>query len=208
MEFRDVVRRRHMVRSYTPDPVDPVVVDRMLAHAQRAPSAGFSQGWAFLVLDTPDDVHRFWNASTPDDRPVALDKWIRGMRRAPVVIVPLSSEAIYRRRYAEPDKQRSAQAEGPWPIPYWHVDAGMAALLILQTAVDERLGACFFGITADRIPVLRHEFGIPDDYTPVGAITVGHDDGSTTVSGSPRTRPRRPFEEVVHRGRWTSHPSS
>ena len=42
------------------EPVDPAVVDRMLEHATRAPSAGFSQGWAFLVLDTADDVALFW----------------------------------------------------------------------------------------------------------------------------------------------------
>ena len=208
MEFRDVVRLRHMVRSYAPDPVDPAVVDRMLAHAQHAPSAGFSQGWAFLVLDAPDDVRRFWDATTPPDRAAAPDGWMRGMTRAPVVIVPLSSEAAYRRRYAEPDKARAGQAEGPWAVPYWHVDVGMAALLILQTAVDEGLGACFFGITADRVPVLRREFGIPEEYAPVGAITVGHDDGTAAVSGSPRTRPRRPFDEVVHRGGWTASPSA
>ena len=50
MEFREVVRRRRMVRRYADEPVDPAVVDRMLEHAQRAPNAGFSQGWAFLVL--------------------------------------------------------------------------------------------------------------------------------------------------------------
>ena len=48
MEFTEVVRRRRMVRRYSPDPVDPATLDRMLAHAVRAPSAGFSQGWAYL----------------------------------------------------------------------------------------------------------------------------------------------------------------
>ena len=56
MEFQDVVRRRRMIREYADTPVDPAVVDRALANAVRAPSAGFSQGWAFLVLDQPDDV--------------------------------------------------------------------------------------------------------------------------------------------------------
>jgi nitroreductase len=62
--------------------VDPAIVDRMLANAMRAPSAGFSQGWAFMVLDQPDDVSRFWGAtSTYDgDEP---DTWLRGMMTAP-----------------------------------------------------------------------------------------------------------------------------
>ena len=48
-----MVRRRRMVRDYDPDrPVPADVRERLLAHALRAPSAGFSQGWAFLVLET------------------------------------------------------------------------------------------------------------------------------------------------------------
>ena len=75
MEFADVVRRRKMVRNYTDEPVDPAVVDRALANAVRAPSAGFSQGWGFLVLDTPDDVRRYWAATADDlDDP---DEWLQ-----------------------------------------------------------------------------------------------------------------------------------
>ena len=68
MEFSEVVRRRRMVRNYSSEPVDPEVVDRILARAQRAPSAGFSQGFAFLVLDTPEDVRRFWEATADEAR--------------------------------------------------------------------------------------------------------------------------------------------
>ncbi len=53
MEFQDVVRSRRMIRSYADRPVDPPVVERLLSNAVRAPSAGFTQGWAFLVLDSP-----------------------------------------------------------------------------------------------------------------------------------------------------------
>ena len=73
MEFRDVVRKRHMVRDYDPDrPVPPEVRERLLEHATRAPSAGFSQGWAFLVLETPEERDRFWTATTGDGPPDAF----------------------------------------------------------------------------------------------------------------------------------------
>ena len=68
MEFRDVVRRRRMVRNYDPDrPVPPEVRERILEHAIRAPSAGFSQGWAFLVLEELADRDRFWQVATPQE---------------------------------------------------------------------------------------------------------------------------------------------
>jgi nitroreductase len=198
MEFRDVVRRRRMVRRYAPDPVDPAAVDRMLEHAQRAPNAGFSQGWAFLVLDTPDDVALFWESTGAD--PDTHNSWLDGMRTAPVVIVPLACKDAYLDRYAEDDKGWADRSEDRWPVPYWYVDTGMASLLILQTAVDEGLGACFFGIPGEHTDRFRAAFGIPADHVPVGAITVGHRLADTGAKGSPARRGRR--TNLVHRGRW------
>ena len=126
MEFQDVVRRRKMVRSYSTEPVDPAVVDLALHNATRAPNAGFSQGWAFLVLDTPDDVGLFWSLTADDvDHP---DAWLAGMMRAPVVILPCSSKAAYLRRYAEADKGWADQDEARWPKPFWDMDTAMASL--------------------------------------------------------------------------------
>jgi nitroreductase len=204
MEFQDVVRRRRMIRRYDPDrPVDEEVVDRMLANAVRAPSAGFSQGWAFLVLDRADDVARFWAATSPggpeDGEPSG---WLRGMQTAPLVVVPLSHKDAYLDRYAQPDKGWTDRDEARWPVPYWHIDTGMASLLILQTAVDEGLGACFFGIPPERIAAFREEFAVPESYTPIGAITVGHRVDDAGAKGSPTRRARRTPAEVVHRGGW------
>jgi nitroreductase len=200
MEFQDVVRRRRMVRSYTTEPVDPAVLDRVLANATRAPNAGFSQGWGFLVLDTPADVRRYWTATA--DAIEDPDEWLRGMMRAPVVVVPCSSKAAYLRRYAEPDKGWTDMDEARWPVPFWHMDAAMASLLILQTAVDAGLGGCFFGIPPQRVAALREEFAIPDAFDPVGAITVGHPTDERGAAGSPARRPRKDLGEVVHRGSW------
>jgi nitroreductase len=201
MEFQDVVRRRKMVRSYTDEPVDPAFVDRALANAQRAPSAGFSQGWGFLVLDTPDAVRAFWTATSDDVE--APDRWLRGMMRAPVVVVPCSSKAAYLDRYAEPDKGWTDRDEARWPVPYWHVDAGMASLLVLQTAVDAGLGACFFGVPPERVDRVRQAFAIPDRFDPIGAITLGRPATTGGAQGSPSKRPRRDHDDVVHRGRWS-----
>lgn len=199
MDFAEVVRRRRMVRSYTDEPVEPAAVDRILARALRAPSAGFSQGWAFLLLDDPFSVTAFWLATTSPGQDI--DTWLAGMRRAPVVIVPLAHKNAYLARYAEPDKGWTDRDESRWPVPYWLIDTGMAALLMLLTTVDEGLGACFFGIPPDRTAAFRAAFGVPDDHEPIGAITVGHP-AAETVRGSAATRPRRGLDEVVHRGRW------
>lgn len=204
MEFTDVVRRRRMVRQYTDAAVSPEVVDRMLHHAVRAPNAGFTQGWAFLVLDTPDDVARFWEVTSPGDGPTS--SWVQGMATAPVVIVVLTSREAYIDRYAAPDKGWADRAEERWSAPHWHVDAGMAALLILQTAVDEGLGACFFGVPPTRVDAFRAAYGVPETFAPTGAITVGHPAPEAAVRGSVTRRRRKSIGEVVHRGRWGADP--
>jgi len=199
MEFTEVVRRRRMVRNYSSEPVAPETVDRILAQAQRAPSAGFSQGFAFLVLDTPEDVQRFWDATADStDDP---DPWLRGMTTAPVVVVPLSHKDAYLDRYAEPDKGWTDRDEARWPVPYWHVDTGMASMLLLLAAVDEGLGACFFGIPPHRTDAFRGAFGVPATHTPIGAVTLGHRTADPGPRGSAR-RGRHPLEEVVHRRQW------
>jgi len=198
MDFQDVVDRRRMTRSYSTDPVDRAVVDRALRNAVRAPSAGFSQGWAFLVLDTPDDVRRYWEASADTEHP---DAWLDGMMRAPVIVIPCSSKKAYLDRYAEPDKGWTDRDEARWPQPFWDLDTAMASMLILQTVVDEGLGALFFGIPPEADAAVREAFGIPDDHDPVGAITIGHP-APGGATGSAKRRSRRPMDEVVHRGRW------
>jgi nitroreductase len=203
VQFQDVVDRRRMVRNYREDPVDPAIVDRALRNATHAPSAGFSQGWGFLVLDTPADVRRWWQVTTDADDLADPDDWLTGMMRAPVVIVPCSSKTTYLRRYAEQDKGWVDQDEAHWPVPFWHMDAAMASLLILQTAVDAGLGACFFGIPVEKEAAVRAAFGIDADFDPVGVITLGHRTGDTGSAGSPARRRRRALDDVVHRGRWS-----
>jgi len=198
MEFQDVVRRRRMVRNYTDEPLPAGTLDRLLDNAVRAPSAGFSQGWAFLVLEGRADTDRFWSAVFPAGERESFAH--QGIFRAPAIIVPLSSKDAYLDRYAEPDKGWTDRDETRWPVPYWDIDTGMAALLILQTAVDVGLGALFFGVFPARMAAFRSAFDVPPTFTPIGAITVGHpapDTPSPSLS-----RGRRPSADVVHRGSW------
>jgi nitroreductase len=188
VEFQQVVRRRHMVRRFTSEPVPQPSVDRILASAVRGPSAGFCQGQAFLVL-TGDHLPRFWAHAGEATYP--------SVQTAPLVIVPLSWKQTYIDQYAQQDP--SWADESRWPMPFWHLDTAMAALLILLTAVDEGLGAVYFGIVDHETRALRAEFGIPDDHQPIGAIAIGHDGETGRASLASR---RRPLAELIHYGRW------
>lgn len=201
MELRQVVRQRRMVRAFDPDrPVSRAVVDRVLRHAVRAPSAGFSQGWDFVVLSRESDRARFWASTTdPDAEP---DRWLRGVSSAPVLVLCCSDPQAYLSRYAEPDKGWADRDVARWPVPYWDVDNGMAAMLMLLTAVDECLGALYFGVPPQRQDEVKDGFGIPPDRRIVGVVALGHPAQDQGARGSARTRPRRPLTEVAHDGRF------
>lgn len=216
VELTEAVRRRRMVRSYDPDrPVPVAELRRLVALAARAPSAGSAQGWDFLVLAEPEGVARYWAATAPGRRDgSAPDAWLRGMRTAPALVVCWSREDAYRERYAAPDKAAGTHAPADlaerWPVPYWHVDTGMAAMTLLLGAVDAGLGACFFGVPTGRVAALRAAFGVPADRTPVGVVSLGHPApppapptaGAPGAGGRPGRPGRRPLEEVAHLGRF------
>lgn len=219
VELGDAVRRRRMVRRYDPHRlVPPGMVRQLLEFAIRAPSAGFSQGWDFVVLQDPDDRARFWTATTapdigadaaPDSDPHAEpDHWLRGMQSAPVLVLCLSDPGRYLDRYAEPDKGWADRSLTRWPVPYWDVDTGMAALLILLGSVDAGLGGCFFGVPADRHAEVRETFGIPNDRRIVGVVSLGYPaPGDGQRGSSSLRRGRRPVDEVAHQGRFGVRPS-
>jgi nitroreductase len=191
MEFQEVVRLRRMVRTFTDEPVPQAALDRILGNALRGPSAGFSQGQAFLVLTDASDRERFWAVAGAAIDPSA--------QTAPLVVVPMSCKRMYLDRYAQPDKGWTDKDESRWPVPFWHIDTGMAALLILQTAVDEGLGAVYFGIVPQAVARFRSAFQVPDDHEPIGAIAIGYD--GETEKRNLRSR-RRNLDDLVHYGRW------
>jgi nitroreductase len=197
MEFRAVVRRRKMVRNFQARPIDPEVVRRILDTANRGPSAGFSQGYAFLTFEGPEETRRFWEAAFPggeNDR-------MPGLRNADLIVVPLASKKIYLDRYAEPDKGWTDRDESRWPAPYWTIDTGFAAMLILLAAVEEGLGALFFGVfPPEHVPLFLRTFGVPPEYEAIGAIAIGYPAVDTIQSSAKRGR--RPLDQVVHRGKW------
>lgn len=198
MELRDAIRARRMVRAYDPDrPVPDEVVDRLLDHAIRAPSAGFTQGWDFVVL-RDQALARFWETTTYGVG--TPDSWLRGMRTAPLLVLCLSDPQRYERRYDEPDKARPGEPRMSWPVPYWDVDTGMAAMLMLLTAVDAGLGACFFGIPEARHTAVHEAFAIPADRRLVGVVSVGHP-APDRRSPSLR-RGRRGVADVAHEGEF------
>ena len=184
-----------MVRRFDPRPLPADALDRILHSATRGPSAGFSQGLDLLLLEGPEAVRDFWRA-TADPRfgkPYST-------ATPPVLVLVLSDKQAYLDRYGEPDKAGlGMDTEEGWPVPYWDMDAAMAVMLMLLTAVDEGVGA-WRGVPRRRgapprprraaRPAARRGRGprLPGGRRPPGRL-------------GPHPPPPA-GDQVVHRGRW------
>lgn len=196
-----------MIRAFTGEPLAAGTAERLLKAASRAPSAGFSQGYSFLVLEGNEQSAPLWEmlyeSETSENATEDADPaQVTALSTAPLVIVPLAGKDVYLDRYAQPGKGWTDRDEARWPVPYWYIDTGFAALLILLTVVDEGLGAVFFGLPPENMADFRTQYGVPDQWMPIGAIAIGYPDPAADPVPPARASDRKSLDELVHRGRW------
>jgi len=196
MEFRDTVLKRRMVRNFADKPVDPEIIDRILELTRHAPSAGFTQGQSFIVVTRPE--LRKAIADTCEEEEYVQRGFAPFISKAPVLLIPCTSETAYHRRYQEADKVNQDGTEIIWPVPYWFMDIGCAVMIALLAAIDEGLVTAFVG--SKDLDRLRSLLNIPAVVTPVGVIAVGY--RAPDILSPSLKRGRKPDEEYVHRESW------
>lgn len=198
MDFKDVARKRRSIRRYAPTLPDPTLVDELIDVARRAPTAGFSQGVDFLVIDDPGDMAAFWRLTAPPDEAEATDT----DGDPPMVVIVWSDPQRYLDRYSAEDKiDFGLDKAEAWPVRFWDVDAGMAAMQLQMAAVNEGLATWFFGIAFGEADV-RERFGVPPDRMLAGVVGLGFRDQEEIPTGSGTTRRRRPLHQQLHRNGW------
>ena len=196
MEFRDVVLKRRMVRNFADRPVDPATIDRILDLTRHAPSAGFTQGQSFIVVTNPETKKAI--AVTCEEDEYVQRGFAPFISRAPVLLIPCTSESAYHRRYQEADKVNEDGSEIEWPVPYCFLDIGCAVMIALLAAIDEGLVTAFAG--SKDLAAFRAVLGIPPEVTPVGVIALGY--RAPDIPSPSLKRGRKADEEYIHRERW------
>jgi nitroreductase len=196
MEFRDVVLKRRMVRNFADQLVDPGIVDRILELTRHAPSAGFTQGQSFIVITNPETKKAI--AATCEEEEYVKRGFAPFISKAPVLLVPCTSEAAYHRRYQEADKVNEDGSEIEWPVPYWFMDIGCAVMIALLAAIDEGLASAFAG--SKDLDTLRALLDMPEEVTPVGVIALGY--RAQDIPSPSLKRGRKTDEDYVHREHW------
>lgn len=197
MEFAEVVMKRRAVRRFEEGGVEREVIERIARLAQRTPSAGFSQGQRLVVVTEPSRRREVARIYGEDEYEPLFGPWVS---ECAAQFIPCVSEAIYHRRYHEPDKLQEDGSEIDWPIPYWWVDVGATMQNVMLAAVDEGLGCGFIGGAADAIEELKRYLGVPAEFSPIGVMPVGRP--LPDVRSPSLKRGWVPFEEFARFEGW------
>ena len=196
MELKDAVLKRRMVRNFADKPVDRQIIDRIVDLTRHAPSAGFTQGQAFIVVTRPELKKAI--ADTCQEEEYVVRGFAPFISKAPVLLIPCTSEAAYHRRYQEADKVNEDGTEIVWPVPYWFMDIGCAVMIALLASIDEGLVTAFVG--SKDLDTLRSLLNMPAEVTPVGVIAVGY--RAADVPSPSLKRGRKPDQDYVHYESW------
>jgi nitroreductase len=195
MEFSDVVMKRRAVRRFEEGGVDREVIERIARLAQRTPSAGFSQGQRLVVVTDPTRRRELARiCGETDYEALGMGPWIS---ECAAQFVPCVSEAIYHRRYQEPDKVDDDGNEIEWPVPFWWIDVGATMQNIMLAAVNEGLASGFAGGDTEEI---RAFLAIPEEFSPIGVMPVGRQ--LPDVRSPSLKRGWVPLDEFVRWNRW------
>jgi nitroreductase len=173
MEFEDVVRKRKMIRKYLSNKIPDRIISKLIKNASRAPSAGHTQVQEFIIIRDPIIKKKLRLASVNQ-------KFIED---APLLIVVCSNTSRSVGRYGQRGRDF-----------YSIIDGAFASMLILLTAVNERIGAGFVGAFED--DKIARILELPEYVKPVGIIALGYPDES------PAKMERIENEQLVHYERW------
>jgi nitroreductase len=196
MELKAAILKRRMVRNFADKPVAPEIIERIVDLTRHAPSAGFTQGQSFIVVTQPE--LRKAIANTCEEEEYVKGGFDPFISKAPVLLIPCTSELAYHRRYQEADKVNDDGTEIVWPIPYWFMDIGCSVMIALLAAVDEGLVTAFVG--SKDLDTLRAILNIPNEVTPVGVIAVGY--RVADVPSPSLKRGRKADSDYVHYEAW------
>jgi nitroreductase len=150
-EFDDIIKRRKMVRQYIQDkPIPHEIVDKLIANAHRAPSAGHTQVQEFIIIQDPMIKKKLGEAALNQEQ----------VYDAPLLIVVCANTSRSVGRYGKRGREF-----------YSIIDGAFASMLILLTAVNEGIGACFVGAFLD--VKVSEILELPDYVKPIGIIALG-----------------------------------
>jgi nitroreductase len=169
MEFFDVIKNRHSIRTFSDQPVEDEKLQQILETANLAPSAGNLQAYEIYVVTDAKKRDGLSCAALAQEY-VAV---------APVVLVFCTHPELTEGRYTE----RGTRL-------YTVQDATIACSFAMLAATNLGLGSVWVGTFDEK--VVRLIIGAPDSQVPVVILAIGY------AAEFPDQHPRRPLEQLAH----------
>jgi nitroreductase len=153
MDFDEVVKRRKMIREYDSDrqQIPNEIITKLIKNAHRAPSAGHTQVQEFIIVKDASIKKKLRKAAVNQEY----------VERAPLLIVVCSNTSRSVGHYGSRAREF-----------YSIIDGAFASMLILLSAVNEGIGACFVGAFEDT--KVSEILELPRDVRPIGIICIGY----------------------------------
>jgi nitroreductase len=152
LDFSGFLRRRHSIRQYAPDPVDPSLIREAVADAQTAPSVCNRQTCRAYAFTEREDIAKLLtlqsgNTGFAQEIPVLF-----------VITADMGQMNLLGERY-----------QG------W-IDGGLFAMTLALALHARGLGACFlnWSVPSARDRELRKLIGIPDAELVITMMACGH----------------------------------
>ena len=169
MEFFDVIKNRHSIRTFSNQPVEDEKLQQILETANLAPSAGNLQAYEIYVVTDAKKRDGLSCAALAQEY-VAV---------APVALVFCTHPDLTEGRYTE----RGTRL-------YTVQDATIACSFAMLAATNLGLGSVWVGTFDEK--VVRLVIGAPDSQVPVVILAIGY------AAEFPEQHPRRPLDQLAH----------
>jgi nitroreductase len=169
VEFNEVIRNRHSIRTFTDQPVEAEKLQQILETANLAPSAGNLQAYEIYVV-TDFKKRDGLSCAALAQEYIAV---------APVALVFCTHPELTEGRYTE----RGTRL-------YTVQDATIACAFAMLAATNLGLGSVWVGTFDEK--VVRLIIGAPDSQVPVVILSIGY------PGEYPDQHPRRPLEQLAH----------
>lgn len=177
MSIFEAILARRSVRSYSPREVDRNTIHTLLEAAVRAPTAVHEEPWAFVIIQDKTRLRQLSDRAKPL---FAAEVRRSGLERAGHNLETLLQPDFNIFYDAGTLIVICANAMGPFTT----ADSWLAAENLMLAACAMGLGTCVIGtsLPALNIASVKAELGIPERYSAIAPIIVGHPSGETAIS--------------------------
>ena len=180
MELQDAITGRRSVRAYTSAAVGKAGIEALIAAAIAAPNAVNEQPWHFTVVRNAARLDRISAAAKAH-----MQKLMAGRQFPPHLHGPIH-DTDFHIFYHAPALVVISTREGDWQKE----NAALAAENLMLAAHAAGLGSCWIGFAQRWLETAegRAALSLPEGYTPVAPIILGHP--AETPPPVPRAAPR------------------